>query len=169
MKKIIILILVKLIILTFMMVIQPIGICENYNGEIFYVGGIGQGNFLYLQDAINISSNGDTILIYNGFYHENIIINKSINLIGENRNNTVIDGKENFEIIKINSSYVNITNIKIQNGSICGILIEDSFTIELAYTHGWWSDYGDNYGVNVSRTFQDIQVDNLFLNLTSRF
>jgi hypothetical protein len=50
-----------------------------------------------------------------------------------------------------------------------GILVEDQFSIELAYALGWWSDYGDNYGADVSRTFQDIQVNNLFLNLTTRF
>ncbi len=50
-----------------------------------------------------------------------------------------------------------------------GILIDNVFSIEAAISHGWWSDYGDNYGVNVSRTFQDIEVDNLILSLTARF
>lgn len=126
MKKIKLGILVEIILLIYFIFLQPIGICEVDNVKTLYVGGTSNGNFTYIQDAINNSTNGDVIFVYNGVYHENIIINKSINLIGENRNNTIIDGKENPEIIKLNSSYVNITNIKIQNGTFCGILIEYS-------------------------------------------
>lgn len=49
-----------------------------------------------------------------------------------------------------------------------GTLIENAFIIDFAYSYGWWQDYGDNYGVNVSRTYQDIHVDNWYLNLTAR-
>jgi hypothetical protein len=47
-----------------------------------------------------------------------------------------------------------------------GALIDNMFGIDVAYAYGWWKDYGDNYGVNVSRTFQDITVNNLILNLS---
>lgn len=50
-----------------------------------------------------------------------------------------------------------------------GIIFEDIFSIEAAYSYGWWTDFGDNYDVNVSRTFQDIKVENLILNLTAKF
>ncbi|MGB5528788.1 MAG: hypothetical protein WBQ32_02370, partial [Ignavibacteriaceae bacterium] len=47
-----------------------------------------------------------------------------------------------------------------------GVLVDNIFGIDLAYAYGWWKDFGDNYGVNVSRTFQDISVNNLILNLS---
>ena len=47
-----------------------------------------------------------------------------------------------------------------------GALIDNIFGIDVAYAYGWWKDFGDNYGVNVSRTFQDINVNNLILNLS---
>ena len=50
-----------------------------------------------------------------------------------------------------------------------GTLIDDTFGIDLAYAHGRWKDFGDNYGSNVSRTFQDINVNNLFLNLYVKY
>ena len=50
-----------------------------------------------------------------------------------------------------------------------GILIDSIFGIDVAYSYGWWKDFGDNYGVNVSRTFQDINVNNIILNLSARF
>ncbi len=45
-----------------------------------------------------------------------------------------------------------------------GILINSVFGIDIAYSYGWWKDFGDNYGVNVSRTYQDISVNNFILN-----
>ena len=49
-----------------------------------------------------------------------------------------------------------------------GAVVDEQFIIDFAYTYGWWQDYGDNYGVNVSRTYQDINVDNMILTLAVR-
>jgi parallel beta-helix repeat protein len=62
------------------------------SGNTLYVGGGGQGNYTKIQDAINASSNGDTIFVYNDTYYENVIVNKSITLVGEDRDLTIIDG-----------------------------------------------------------------------------
>ncbi|MEJ2104614.1 MAG: hypothetical protein P8X47_08565 [Ignavibacteriaceae bacterium] len=50
-----------------------------------------------------------------------------------------------------------------------GTLVDNTFGIDLAYAYGWWKDFGDNYGSNVSRTFQDITVNNLFLNFYVKY
>jgi len=62
------------------------------SGNILYVGGNGTGNYTRIQDAIDNASDGDTVLVYNGTYDEEHIgiTNKSINLVGENKNTTVI-------------------------------------------------------------------------------
>ena len=49
-----------------------------------------------------------------------------------------------------------------------GAVVDEQFIIDFAYTYGWWQDYGDNYGVDVSRTYQDINVDNMILTLAVR-
>jgi len=64
----------------------------NYNGNTLYVGGTGPGNYTKIQDAIDNASDGDIVFIYSGFYHESIIINKSISVFGEESNTTIIDG-----------------------------------------------------------------------------
>ena len=145
MNKIFTIMLIGLILTTFLSIIQPICFCEINNVKIFYVGGVGQGNFSNLQYAINKSSNGDIIFIYNGVYNENIYINKSIDLIGENRNNTIIEGKKEFVTIIINSSFVNISNLKIKNSLICGILIENSTNCSIY--HNLIDD--NTYGINI--------------------
>lgn len=50
-----------------------------------------------------------------------------------------------------------------------GYLAGNAVGIDLAYAHGWWQTYGDNYGVNVSRTYQKITDDRVILSMTYRF
>jgi parallel beta-helix repeat protein len=65
------------------------------SGNRLYVGGNGPNNYTKIQDAIDNSSDGDTVFVFNGTYNEYIILHKSITLIGENKENTIIteDGR----------------------------------------------------------------------------
>jgi len=49
-----------------------------------------------------------------------------------------------------------------------GITFAEVFSIDVAFVHGWWEDFGDNYGVNQSRTFQDINVQNVILGISAK-
>jgi parallel beta-helix repeat protein len=73
--------------------------------------------YQHIQDAINNALNTDTIFVYNGLYHENIKINKSIMLIGEEKNSTVIHGLGHGDTVTIVSENVLITEFTIRN---CG-------------------------------------------------
>ncbi len=46
------------------------------------VNASGAGDYSRIQDAINNASSGDTILVYSGIYHENVNVNKQLNLRG---------------------------------------------------------------------------------------
>jgi parallel beta-helix repeat protein len=70
-----------------------------------------------IQQAIDVASDGDTVFVHNGIYYENLIINKKINLIGENKNLTIIDGQYKESVIIIESSNVNISGFTITNSS----------------------------------------------------
>ena len=93
----------------------------TYRGNILYVGGTGANNYTTIQQAIDNASDGDTIFVYNGTYYENVIINKRINLIGEDKNTTIIDGKNAGNVIHINASFVNISNFTIRNSGWGGM------------------------------------------------
>ncbi len=71
--------------------------------------------FKFIRDGINNSSNGSTIYVLNGCYFENIIIDKSIFLIGENKNLTIVDGNYNDFIINIVEDNLIIKNFTIRN------------------------------------------------------
>ena len=135
-----------------------------YYGSWLYVGGSGPGNYSNIQDAIDNASDGDTIFVYNGIYElaGTIIINKSIELIGENNVNTIINNGGIFTTV----SDVSISSFTIQNGM--GLIV--------------WSDFGvpsnnniynnifklDNYsvgwgGVMIFSTYNAVS-DNSFFN-----
>ena len=49
-------------------------------------------DYVTIQSAVDAAMDGDHIYVRNGFYHENLLVNKSISLIGEDWERTVIDG-----------------------------------------------------------------------------
>jgi parallel beta-helix repeat protein len=89
-------------------------------GNTLYVGGSGPNNYTKIQDAINDSSNGDIVFVYDDSspYYENLIVNKSITLLGEEKNNTVIDGNGLGVVVRISANHVNIRCFTIINGSV---------------------------------------------------
>ncbi len=53
-----------------------------FNGNTLYVGGSGPGNYTRIQDAIDNSSDGDTVYVYNRTYYEYITVDKQLSIIG---------------------------------------------------------------------------------------
>jgi len=84
--------------------------------DIIYVNWDGSGDYTTIQEGINAANPGDTIYVYNGTYYENVIVDKTIDLIGEDKNNTIIDGGSNDNVIFISINRVNISQFTIQNG-----------------------------------------------------
>jgi len=85
---------------------------DNTNGPW---DGSKENPYQRIQDAINNAYNGYTIFVKNGTYCENVIINKSINLDGENKSTTIIGGNNNEHVIVVTSTNVRITGFTIQN------------------------------------------------------
>jgi parallel beta-helix repeat protein len=71
-----------------------------------------------IQDAINASKDRDTVYVYNGTYYENVIVNRSINLTGENHTNTIIDGGGIDSVVLVVSDWVNVTGFNIVNSGM---------------------------------------------------
>ena len=83
-----------------------------------YVGGMGPANYTAVQDAIDNATAGYTIYVYNGTYYENVVVDKPLSLVGENRDTTVIDGGESDTVVSITSDWVNITGFTLTNGGL---------------------------------------------------
>ena len=90
----------------------------SFDGNTLYVGGSGPNNYTTIQSAINDASEGDTVFVYDDSspYREHLLIETSINLLGENKKTTIINSKiTGSAIIKINTNNVNISEFTIQN------------------------------------------------------
>jgi parallel beta-helix repeat protein len=98
-----------------------------------------------IQQGVDACATYDTVMVANGTYVENVIIMVPIiSLIGENRNNTIIDGSGVGDVVYIGGFRVLIRNFTIRNSGIgfldAGIEIgyADSCLIECC-------DLEDNY------------------------
>jgi hypothetical protein len=97
-------------------------------GNWLYVGGSGPGNYTKIQDAVDNAIDGDTVFVYSGIYSDFfpdnlacVYINKSINLIGEDKYHTIINGTGIQRVIIIRGAgRVNISGFTIQNGGSLG-------------------------------------------------
>lgn len=91
---------------------------QSSDGNILYVGGSGPNNYTTIQSAIDDAFGGDTVFVYDDSspYIENLLIEKQISLIGEDKYTTIIDGDTVEDVIFVNSSRVTIDSFTIKNG-----------------------------------------------------
>jgi len=89
----------------------------SFDGNILYVGGSGPNNYSTIQSAIDDAEDGDTVFVFDDSspYIENILINKTINLIGEDKNTTVIDADFDGIPVNINACGCMVSGFTIQN------------------------------------------------------
>ena len=87
-------------------------------GDTLYVGGSGPGNYSTIQEAVDATSDGDTVYVFDDSspYYENVVVDESINLVGEDKATTIIDGFNNDNVVNISANRVTITGFTIQNG-----------------------------------------------------
>jgi parallel beta-helix repeat protein len=108
-----------------------------------YVGGDGPGNYSAIQSAINAANPGDTIFVYSGTYYENIIVNKTINLLGENKNTTIINGGGIDDVVLVCADQVNISRFTIQNSGTY-YLFDAGIDVHANYTYIFDNNVSNN-------------------------
>ena len=100
------------------------------NGKTLYVGGSGGNNYTKIQDAIDNASEWDTVFVYSGEYFESIVIDKSMQVIGEDRHTTIIDGRGHDIVVEILKQDVLFEEFTVQYPTLdlrIGILISGNF------------------------------------------
>ena len=68
-----------------------------------------------IQLAIDKAASEDTIFVKNGIYLKNVVVNKSVNLIGEDKQLTIIDGNNLGPALIISAQNVNVTGFAVKN------------------------------------------------------
>ncbi|MBX5328617.1 hypothetical protein HM003_04610 [Candidatus Bathyarchaeota archaeon A05DMB-5] len=79
--------------------------------------GVG-GDFGSIQEAINAAENGDTVLVYAGVYFENVVVNKSVSLVGEGWESTVVDGGGSGHVVLVEADNVTVCGFTLRNSGV---------------------------------------------------
>jgi parallel beta-helix repeat protein len=134
-----------------------------HRGDTLYVGGSGGGNYTRIQDAIDNATDGDTVFVFDDSspYYENLVINTSISLIGEDRNTTIIDGLGENRLIRILANNVTINFFTIQNGHDGILLLSSNCFIKSNNIYNN-TIYGISSNPHYSPTTGNIIANNIF-------
>jgi len=132
-------IIAVILLLAGVSIVPDLGANRTFNNTIYVdddnIGGPWDGTtenpYQRIQDGIDAASDDDTIYVYSGIYYENVVVAKSIELIGEGRDTTIVDGNETAFVIKIDADSVTLCNFTVQNSGIessvvGGIMVESN-------------------------------------------
>jgi parallel beta-helix repeat protein len=127
---------------------------ENARAIIRYVGGVGTRNYTTIQSALDAANVDDTILVFSGTYVESIVVSKSLRLLGEHRNTTIIDGAGSSMVVLIETGMVTMSGFSVTNGS-WGISLADSAYTTISNNNISGNDYGLGSGRSPYSTITD--------------
>jgi parallel beta-helix repeat protein len=89
--------------------------------------------YQHIQDGVDASVDTDVVFVFSGLYFENVCINTSINLTGENRETTIVDANYGGCAIRLrNSSGITINGFTLQHSGNASF---DNAGINLEYMH----------------------------------
>ncbi len=165
--------LVGVVVILLMMTSSIPGIEADYSKSLFYdivyvdddytesTPGWQVDHFDTIQDGITFVDEFGTVYVYNGVYEENVQIDKSIDLIGEDRNNTIIDGNGTANVIYIseNADEVTLKHLSIRNS---GNVWEDA-GISIQSMNNTISEnniFHNNHGIYIDRASNNEMSDN---------
>jgi len=135
---------------------KTVYIDDDYDNTI---SGWGVDHFDTVQAGIENVSEGGTVYVNNGIYYENIVINKSITLIGEDKVTTIIDSNEKGDVVNIVAENCTIQNINLSNGVQSGVkIISNGATL----TNNIF--YNNHYGIWISYLSDNIISNNIISN-----
>jgi parallel beta-helix repeat protein len=88
-------------------------------------------NYTTIQEAINADEtiDGHAISVDAGIYYENVVVNKSVSLIGENKISTIINGSgldNTRDLVTIEADNVDMSGFTVTNAGLIGINVADS-------------------------------------------
>lgn len=138
---------------------------QKSSAVTWYVDADGGADFTRIQDALNASSDGDTVFVYGGIYTELINIGTSVSLIGEDKYTTAVNGARKGTPIRVWSSNVTVQGFNVLNG------VRDGFSagINVYGRHVQVSDcivQANNCGFRLTYT-DDVLIDDCIIRANS--
>ena len=133
---------------------------NDVSGEILIVSQDEQGDFVFIQEAIGHARDGDTIRVYDGVYQEQVVVDKSINLIGNGSGKTTIHGSMDGNVVVIRSDGVTFSGFTIRES---GTMEDEDTGIRVESDHVTISSTqctGNRNGIVLVETFNTTLMGN---------
>jgi parallel beta-helix repeat protein len=102
-------------VMLFSCVILIVEIAEPVRGATITVDDSGGADFFTITMAMNVANDGDTIYVYSGTYYEHMVVDKSINLTGEDKDTTIIDAQGVGDVVHISADWVNVSGFTLRD------------------------------------------------------
>jgi parallel beta-helix repeat protein len=99
-----------------MLVLNRSQISVSGQSRILYVNADGSEEFKSIQDAVKNAGSGDTVFVYRGVYNESVGIDRSVFLVGEDRDSTVINGQNTNFVVSMMTDGISISGFTIKSG-----------------------------------------------------
>jgi len=122
----------------------------------------GEGDYTNIQYAIDNATEGDTIRVWEGVYYENVVVNKTVSLVGNGSESTAIRGDETGNVVDITANRVNMSGFTVSGSKKedynAGIMVESS------YNNISGMKCTDNvFGIYLDRSYYSIIANNIFI------
>ncbi len=100
-------------VIVFDCIVIIVDIAEPVSATTITVDDSGKTDFFTITMAINAADDGDTVYVYSGTYYEHVVVDKTINLTGEDRDTTIIDGQGVGDVVHISADWVNVSGFSV--------------------------------------------------------
>lgn len=118
-------------------------------------------HFDEIQDAIDAAAPmGDRIIVYEGTYDGHLTINKTLDIFGEDRDITIIDGEHSGNAVTISAPNVNISHFTIRNSGSN----ENDAVIKVNFGHSIITDniiLEGEQGISIDNNTNNLIYDNI--------
>jgi nitrous oxidase accessory protein len=117
-----------------------------------------------IQEAINNAVDGDTVFVRSGIYYERVVVNKTVSLLGEEANATIVDANGTGRVFSVSRGYVNITGFTIRRSGSAYVQDAGVWIEGIGHCNVFGNVLAENdfFGVHLSYTSFNNVFDNVF-------
>ena len=103
----------------------------NVEGDTIVVANDGNGDYEDIQGAIDAAMEGDSIRVWEGIYNENIVVNKTVSLVGNESEVITINAGGNGSAVRITADWVGMSGFSVTGSQryYSGIWVESDYNL----------------------------------------